>query len=670
MKELRSTAVLVAAFAASAARAQPIAFTELSGYGNFHAAGVVATVSGDADRDATAELEWRVAGEPAFRPGHPLARIAATTFAGSLFWLAPGTSYEARVTVLDPDGVNGTSQRTATFATRSDTLPEPTLRTLYVATTGDDGNAGTDPALPLRTVQRAAELARAGDLVSIAPGTYRESVTVAASGTAAQPIVFRGSAPGVVLDGADGEIAAGGAWTPEPNGVWSRLLGFPTGHVVAGFADPELGRLYRYGSLAALTALAAGPPGGFWLDGATLRLHVKLADGSSPAAHPMHVARLENGFVLDGRSFVRLENVEIRHYGSGDFGKGVYLRYASDCAVRGSRIHDVGAAGGWIKGGSRNLVEDDDFTDTSIFGWPWDATKGSSAENNGVAMTDDVGRGNVVRRNRFRGTFNGLGPCGGAAPPGGEVTTETDVYDNDFRRHTDDALEPEGWCANVRLWGNTIRDVHMAFAVAPAAPGPTWLVRNVAYGFGNTRTSQSDGYMASALKINSGYATPVGPLFIYHNTWVSTAPATDAVALLNPGQSTYVTAGNNVIAGTRYALYKVNPVLLNWNWNDLTTSDPSRYAWWMGNHYATPAQFRAATLLETNGIAEPPQLEDPAAGLFQPRAGSPLIDRGRPMPGINDGWRGTAPDIGACEWSWLRDGFESGDFRHWSGQVP
>jgi len=648
----------------------------IDAYGTFHAGGVVATVSGDPDGDAAAALEWRVVGEPAYHPGHPLARLPQppNTFAGSLFWLTPGTSYEVRVTATDPDGTTGITQRTTTFSTRPAALPEPTVRTLYVAPNGNDGgsNPGTNPAMPLLTVQRAAQLSIAGTLVSIAPGIYREAVTVPTSGTAVDPIVFRGSAPGVILDGADATIDAGGGWTAESGGVYSRAIAFPTGHVVS-----DAGRLYRYGSLSTLTALAAGEPGGFWYDSGGGRLYVKLViggSGASPNAHAMHVARLDAGFTIDTKSYVRVENVEIRHYGTDLYGKGVYLRFATECAVRGSRIHDIEAAGVWLKGGTRNLVEDNDLTDTSIFGWPWNSTKGSTAENNGVTMTDDVGRGNVIRGNRFRGTFNGIGPCGGSQPPGGVVTSETDVYDNDFRQHTDDALEPEGWCSNVRMWGNTIRDAHMAFAVAPAHPGPTFILRNVAYNFGNTRTSIVDGFIASALKINVGDPNPVGPLFLYHNTLLTVVPDTDAVALLNPGGSTYITAGNNVIAGTRYALYKVNPVTLDWNWNDLYTTamggGSPRYVSWMGTAYTTPAAFRAATGLETNGIATAPLLEDAPGGLFMPQAGSPLIDRGRAMPGINEGFRGTAPDIGAIEWAWLRDGFESGNFARWSAATP
>jgi hypothetical protein len=632
-------ALVVLAPAASIAQ-NAVTVVSASGYANFHAAGVLVTVSGDANADAAAALEWRPAGG-SFVSAQPLERIDATRFAGSLFGLEPGTSYEARVTLGDPDGVAG-SPVTATFATRSEALAEPTLRTLYVSTGGDDGNPGTSPGSPFRTIQQAANLAQAGDLVLVQPGVYRESVSVPRSGTTAQPIVFRASGAGAILDGADAAIAAGVTWTPAAGGTWSRVTGFATGHVVT-----EAGRLFRYASLAELQSLAAGSPGGFHFDGTTLSL--KLADASSPSSHTVHVARLEDGFVVDGRSWVRIEGLEIRHYGAGDYGKGVYLRYSSDCAVRSCRIHEVGSAGVWVKGGERHLLEGNEVWDTSIFGWPWGRTKGSSSENNAVTFSDDVGRGHVVRRNTVHGTFNGIAPCGSAAPPSG-VTNETDVYENVLYQHTDDGFEPEGYCANLRLWGNRLQDVHMAFAVAPAAPGPLYVVRNVAWRVGNTRTSLQDGYMASAIKINSGYPEPVGPLLLYHNTFLTDAPATDAIALLNPGNSTFIRARNNVVAATRYALYKVNPVAWSGDGDDIYTIDDSRLAYWMGTRYDTLGAFRALGQ-EPNGLSAPPQLASPASGNFEPAPGSPLIDAGVALPGINDDYGGAGPDVGALEWS-------------------
>lgn len=659
-----ASALLCGAAGLAPAAAQPGAsLVSLSAYGTFHAAGVAVSIGGDDDLDAATSLEWRRSGEAAFRVGHPLVRIDANHFVGSLFFLEPGASWDVRVTLADPDGVTGSPTATTTVATRAPILAEPTLRTLFVAPWGDDGNPGTDPGAPLATIQEAADRAQPGDLVSIAPGVYREEVTVPTSGTASQPIVFRGE-PGAILDGADAAIAAGVAWTPEANGVFSLVPGFATGHVVT-----ELGRLFRYDLPADLAALPAGPPGGFRFDGTTLR--VKLSDGSSPAAHTMHVARRENGFYLDGRSHVRVEGLEIRHFGAGDYGKGVYLRYSADCAVRGNTIHEIGAAGVWVKGGERHLIEGNLFSDTSIAGWDWNWTKGSSAENDGVVLTDDVGRGHVIRRNVFQGTFNGIGPCGSSPPPGGVFTSEVDVYENLFLDHNDDALEPEGYCANVRLWDNHVEDVHMAFAVAPAAPGPTWIVRNVAFDFGSTRTSQVDGYLASALKINSGYATPIGPLFLYQNSFLTNAPGTAAMTLLNPGASTYLVARNNLFAGTGEALYKVNPVTLDWNRDLLHRSTAGRLVYWQGTSYADLAAFQAGTGQESAGRSAPPELVDPGAGDFTPMAASPLVDAAVELPGINDR-RATAdpPDVGAVDRSLLfRDAFEEGSFFYWGGAV-
>lgn len=71
----------------------------------------------------------------------------------------------------------------------------------WVAPGGDDANPGTRDA-PWRTIQHAAEVAAAGDIVNIREGVYAEQVTVRVSGTEDAPIVFR-AAPGEhpVIDG-------------------------------------------------------------------------------------------------------------------------------------------------------------------------------------------------------------------------------------------------------------------------------------------------------------------------------------------------------------------------------------------------------------------------------------------------------------------------------------
>jgi parallel beta-helix repeat protein len=74
--------------------------------------------------------------------------------------------------------------------------------TLFVATDGSDSADGRSIDRPLRTLQRAADLARAGDVVWVRGGTYSSDVTFRNSGTSTTPIVFE-SHPGecAILDG-------------------------------------------------------------------------------------------------------------------------------------------------------------------------------------------------------------------------------------------------------------------------------------------------------------------------------------------------------------------------------------------------------------------------------------------------------------------------------------
>ena len=66
-----------------------------------------------------------------------------------------------------------------------------------------DKNPGTE-ARPLKTIQKAASLATAGDTVVIRAGTYRETVTPARSGADAAPITYMPyHNDKVVIDGAD-----------------------------------------------------------------------------------------------------------------------------------------------------------------------------------------------------------------------------------------------------------------------------------------------------------------------------------------------------------------------------------------------------------------------------------------------------------------------------------
>ena len=68
------------------------------------------------------------------------------------------------------------------------------MATYYVSeTTGNDSNDGASVANSFATIGAGEDAAdTAGDIVYIAPGTYRETVTHGYSGTSASPIYFIG----------------------------------------------------------------------------------------------------------------------------------------------------------------------------------------------------------------------------------------------------------------------------------------------------------------------------------------------------------------------------------------------------------------------------------------------------------------------------------------------
>ena len=56
--------------------------------------------------------------------------------------------------------------------------------------TGNNTNAGTINA-PLKTIQKALDMAKAGDTVYVRGGVYNEQLTIKTSGTKEQPIVIK-----------------------------------------------------------------------------------------------------------------------------------------------------------------------------------------------------------------------------------------------------------------------------------------------------------------------------------------------------------------------------------------------------------------------------------------------------------------------------------------------
>ena len=92
---------------------------------------------------------------------------------------------------------------------------------IHVAITGDDANPGTRE-LPLRTIQRAANLAQPGDVVTVHEGIYRERINPPRGGASdTERIVFQ-AAPSETVEIKGSEIVRD--WTLVGNDLWSVRL--------------------------------------------------------------------------------------------------------------------------------------------------------------------------------------------------------------------------------------------------------------------------------------------------------------------------------------------------------------------------------------------------------------------------------------------------------------
>lgn len=122
-------------------------------------------------------------------------------------------------------------------------------REYYVATDGDDGNPGNKNS-PLRTIQRAADKMKEGDICLIRSGKYHEQVVIRnSSGTATRPIVFTAYEKERVT--LDGSIAI--------NQKWKKYKG----HIYSTKIDQDIWQLFGDGK----SMSSARWPNGNWNDG-------------------------------------------------------------------------------------------------------------------------------------------------------------------------------------------------------------------------------------------------------------------------------------------------------------------------------------------------------------------------------------------------------------------
>ena len=91
----------------------------------------------------------------------------------------------------------------------------------HVAINGNDANRGTKDA-PLRTIQRAADLAQPGDVVTVHEGVYRERINPPRGGASDRKRIVYQAAPGEKVEIKGSEVVKN--WTKDQGDVWKATL--------------------------------------------------------------------------------------------------------------------------------------------------------------------------------------------------------------------------------------------------------------------------------------------------------------------------------------------------------------------------------------------------------------------------------------------------------------
>jgi len=645
---------------------------EVEVYGNYETAGVIFSVPSTIPSSEIGRLSCdHLVGEEWRRVQDPVRIGKSGKFATSLFWLQPGTMQVVRVRAEDQKG-----GMIATWFGRGETRVEPkphdSKRIRYVATSGDDGNAGTAEA-PFRTISKACKVVRPGETIQIRSGRYHEGdIEVGLEGTEEAPISIIGGGSGgrVIIDASDDAFASPEGWEDLGNNIYRRDYADSTSCACA--VDKRTGEVIRLFPVATLKELRLRElevpadiksGGGF----ASLGIRGGIFTGGGDAVialpdrvenYQVRLPRFSRGLTLNRSKQVRISGIEFECFGSGENNTAVFLRDSSDVTIEGCVFRNCNSYV-YLKGESHRVtVQDCGFSD-SIIEWPFDYMKRNEAvggQFEGGAVNIDAsysGRGLVFRRNRISGLFDGC-----HLTPWREdtaVTNETDFYQNEIEGCIDDFIEADGFSRNLRIFDNRMRRSLTGISLAQALDGPSFVIYNQIIDCGVVSAAKNGENYGYPFKLNGGPQADVGSgeIFLYHNTAYTSDPQSHALLIKN-AKWKRLTFRNNIWCGQAagFALWPKDSAPIDWDFDDLFVTDRSVPLVIQGY------RKKSALLVDVqrnhgwmrHGLNSDPQFRDVSKQDFSLNKSSPCVDAGEFLPGINEGRsKGSRPDLGAVE---------------------
>ncbi|MCC6390410.1 MAG: hypothetical protein IT167_07390 [Bryobacterales bacterium] len=588
------------------------------------------SISGDNNRNAQVAVQYRAAGEQAWRNALPMLRIGGENvgrdaenlhytvphgFAGSILNLKPGDEYECRFTLTDPDGVSGTSTQTARVRTRTEPQPYAGGRVLHVYPPDHKGPR-QDPSFT--GVLEAYYGAGLGDW-----SVVRE----------------RRAQPGDIL------LVHAGLYRPE------RL------NYVDPLAAPFDGTftLSLKGTKEKPITIKAAGDGEPIFDGAGNHI---LFDVMASANHIFEGLTFRNTDVaiLAGKKEVLgATGLTVKNCRFENIGFGVWTEYAGSS--------DFYIAGNLFFG------RDDRFR---LIGWTG-ARWGNIGPYPSHLLTSYYaiklyGPGHVIAHNAIAYFHDAIGisTYGTPEPDPERQASSIDIYANDMHMSNDDFIEADGGVHNIRVFQNRgVNAFHGGYSSQPIFGGPVYFFRNLLYHV------QS----GVAFKLD---ARPAG-LLMYHNTLIGEQAVRSPNGNVHwrnnlflgrdtPDRGIMIWANATADYSSDYNGFRPNKgVDAQYLW--MAPAEPgqtlyknTRDQW---KSFRTLAELQAATGQEKHGreldfdIFEKMAPPDPTKRHavyhsmelnFRLKANSQAIDAGVALPTINDGFTGAAPDLGAIEY--------------------
>ena len=650
---------------------------------SFNTLGFQISFSGDDNKNGSTSIKYRESGG-SWHEGHPCVRVWYSDkyeWAGRIFHLKPGASYEVEVTFDDPDGVTGQNPLVFTATSRS----EPVImnsggKTYHVSPSGNDSNSGSQSS-PFQTIEKAIGLATAGCTIVVHGGTYRVSrsgrLRISQSGTAESPIIIK-AAEGeeVIIDSYDSGLGEPGkvSWRNESSsypGVYSAscegepYLVFYKGHYLCPTTSLDHladGKYKHDGKLWDI-----GTYGGWYYDNnrVYIKFPVTFRNWSGSAEDPspvgVQVALSEYGFDISGDHAV-IDGFIIQHLRdainiSGDY---VVIR---NTQCRRNKI-------GIETEGSFTLIDHCEIGCSPTY-WYREWELGHDRLSIGAVSIDSRDEGNcVVRNSRIYGVENGLccdSPWSSSAFGDPSYSPGTIIMNNEFDLIGDDAIETDGPGYNYVIYGNYFHHCYKVLSSAPLGVGPIWVMRNMIYlvdrplpGGGADDLGKYGGAPYRAIEFSCGGRPPRnGRMLLYHNTslvntTLTYAPPFCRVHSNAPGFDVVLRNNSFTIKQGTGAVFQVFGYASGYTFNldidyDNLWRNGEEFADVLSKDYNNLSELQADGY-ELHGLSVNPDFVNLDAGDFRLPEGSPLIDAGVPIPGINDGYTGNAPDIGVLEY--------------------